>query len=251
MMNVERHLFFLYSAFALEGLSMRSMKFAGMSLAVAAFCWASLPAGAAGLTSSSVAPASAAISQPDFSAAAFGPSNDFTDNAGPPGQTFTPASSLTMTGLTVKGFANTSASFGGTVNTGSWTLTISRVDPGNILTRLDQETANPSAVTDGSAYLTFALDNPVSLNAGTTYAYDIFSSIGYFGFAKSSTDVYAGGVAMQHGGTSRTSADGVAFTNAQAVDRTFFVQGTVPEPASVSILAISALGLLARRTRRS
>jgi hypothetical protein len=150
----------------------------------------------------------------------------------------------------VKGFANTAASFGGNVNTGTWTTTVSRVGAGNILTRVDQETAVPTAVTNGAAYVTVTFDQgaPVTLDANTTYAFDIFSSSGYFGLAKSSADVYAGGVAMQHGTTARTSADTATLTNAQQTDRTFFIN-PVPEPTFIGMLAAVSTGLLVRRPR--
>jgi hypothetical protein len=227
----------------------RKMHFIGSFGAGLAVLAAASSAPAAILTTSLTAPSSAAISQADFSGPAFNGSQDFTDNAGPPGQTFTPATNLSLTAIAVKGFANTSASFGG-VNTGSWTVTISRVDAGNVLTRLSQETADPSAVTDGSAYVTLALTNPVALIGGTQYAFDIFSSTGYFGLAKSSTDVYAGGSAIQHGTTSRTSADGAAIANIQqGVDRTFFINPPVPEPGSMMMLALAGTAAMIRRRR--
>src|SRR3954447_2972146 len=141
---------------------------------------------AALLTASSAAPVSAAISQPDFSAAAFNGGQDFTDNSGPPGQTFTAtAATPTLVKFTLKGFANTGASFGGNVNTAAttWTITTSRVDTGNVLTQLSQETADPSAITSGSDYVTFTLTTPVPLTTGTVYAVDVFTSQGYFGLA--------------------------------------------------------------------
>ena len=227
------------------------MKRAGTFTAVvfaAAFAGAA-PAGAAVITTSASAPVAAEISQPDFSAPAFNGSQDFTDNAGPPGQTFTtgPAGS-NFRAVTVKGFANTQASFGGNVNTGTWTITVSRVDPGNVLTRVDQETASPAAVTNGADYVTVALDTPVALSPNTTYAFDLFSSSGYFGLAKSSTDVYAGGVAMQHGSTARSAADAALITNPQTGDRTFFIN-PVPEPGAVGLVGLATLGVLARRRR--
>jgi hypothetical protein len=212
-------------------------------------CAAGTSARAAIITSSPVAPLSADISQPDFSGPAFNGSQDFTDNAGPPGQTFTPATNLALNAVTIKGFANTSASFGGGVNTGTWTITISRVDSGNVLTRLDQETANPAAVTDGSAYITLALSSPVNLTAGTQYAFDVLSSNGYFGLAKSATDVYAGGDAIQHGTTSRTSADGATIANIQTVDHTFYINPSVPEPGSIMLLTLAGAAALTRRGR--
>jgi hypothetical protein len=212
------------------------------------------------ITMSSSAPAVATISQPDFSGPAFNGSQDFTDNAGPPGQTFffappgDPAPGpFFITAITVKGFANTPASFGGNVNTGTWTLTLSRVDTGNVLTRIAQETANPAAVTDGSAYVTFTLATPVQLALGVTQAFDLFSSSGYFGLAKSSGDVYSGGAAIQHGSTLRTAVDGATITNVQPVDRTFFINTVTPEPGSVMTLGIAGLAALThrRRARRS
>jgi len=207
------------------------------------------------ITTSSSAPIGTTISQPDFSGPAFNGSQDFTDNAGPPGQTFffdppadPPPGPFFITAITVKGFANTPASFGGSVNTGTWTLTLSRVDTGNVLTRIAQETANPAAVTDGSAYVTFTLATPVQLALGVTQSFDIFSSNGYFGLAKSSGDVYGGGAAIQHGSIARTAADGATITNVQAVDRTFFINlSTTPEPGSAMMLGVAALAALTRR----
>jgi hypothetical protein len=227
------------------------MKHLVLSLALASL---TVSATAATITTSSSAPTNASVGQPDFSGPAFSGSQDFTDNAGPPGQTFSfsppgPGGDFFITAVTVKGFANTSASFGGNVNTGTWTLTLSRVDAGNVLTRVAQETANPAAVTDGSAYVTVALDTPFKMTLGQTYAFDVFSSTGYFGFAKSSTDVYAAGVAMQHGTTARTSADGATIANPQTVDRTFFVAIASPEPGAG--LALAGLGAaLGRRSRK-
>jgi hypothetical protein len=193
------------------------------------------------------APASAAISQPDFSAAAFNGSQDFTDNAGPPGQTFTPAANLTLKNIVVKGFANTPASFGNFP--ASFTVTINQVN-GTTLTRLDQEMSLPFTPASGSEYLQFTFENPLSLTGGTQYAYDISTTAGYFGFAKSSADVYPGGAAIQAGTVARTSTTGEAITNTQAVDRTFYINAVTPEPASFSLIGIGALGLLARRRRR-
>jgi hypothetical protein len=205
---------------------------------------------AALLITSPNAPIGAAISQPDFSAAAFNGGQDFTDNAGPPGQTFTAtAATPFFSTLTLKGFANTGASFGGNVNTGTWTITLSRVDAGNVLTQLAQETASPAAVTSGSDYVTLALTAPVALTNGTQYAFDVFSSQGYFGFAKSSTDVYAGGAAIQHGATSRTSANGATIANVQTVDRTFFINAPVPEPGALALIGTAALAVALRRRR--
>jgi len=227
--------------------------FACVLIAVAGF------ARAGTITTSSTPPTTATIAQPDFSGPAFDGAKDFTDNAGPPGQTFFFAppgdpplpGPFFITAITVKGFANTPASFGGGVNTGTWTLTLSRVDAGNVLTRIAQETANPAAVTDGSAYVTFALDTPVPLALGVTQSFDLYSSNGYFGLAKSSTDVFPNGAAMQHGSVSRTAADGATITNVQTVDRTFFIELATPEPNAFVTFGIVGLTALTRRRRRN
>jgi MYXO-CTERM domain-containing protein len=136
------------------------------------------------------------------------------------------------------------------VNTGTWTVTVSRVDPGNVLTRVRQETANPAAVTNWSDYVTLSLDTPVTLTGGQQYAFDVFSSVGYFGFAKSTADVYAGGAAVQHGTTARTAADGATIANVQTDDRTFYINPQVPEPGAVGLVAVAVVGLLRRRRSR-
>jgi hypothetical protein len=205
---------------------------------------------AATLSESAVAPAISLISQPDFSAGAFNGSQDFSDNAGPPGQTFlTGPVAFTLEAITVKGFANTGASFGN-LTAATWTISISSVS-GTVLTRVDQETTGVFVPVNGANYLTFTFDTPVTLNANSSYAYDIFSSAGYFGFAKSTTDVYAGGFAMQHGTTARLAADGATIANQQTVDRTFYVQGTaVPEPSSCFLGLSGAVYLLGIRRKR-
>lgn len=207
-----------------------------------------LPASALTVTQSLTAPFDALLAQPDFSAPAFNGGTDFTDNAGSPGQTFTAPFTLSLEKVTTKGFANTGASFGGSIATGTLTITISQIVAGSQLQVLLQETASASAITDGSAFLTFALSTPVEMQSGVQYAYSIYSSTGYYGFAKSSSDVLAGGFAFQHGSTPRSAVNGATVTNTQGVDRTFYLQG-VPEPGS-SALLLGGITLLAGRLRR-
>ena len=166
-------------------------------------------------------PKSAAISQPDSSAAYFEPKQDFSDNPGSPGQTFTPTSNLTLQAITVKGFGNSPKSFG-LVSLNRVTITISRVGEGGVLTQLAQESA-VGGFTKGGAYQTFILSRQIPLSAGTQYAYSIFTEAGFYGFAKSTSDVYPGGAAMQQGKGMRTVADGAKIENLQGVDRTFFI----------------------------
>ena len=206
-------------------------------------------ASAATMTRSSIAPTSASILQPDFSntEVPFG-NMDSTANP-PPGQSFMPLTAMSLSSITIKGFADNANSFGGGVNTGTWTITISQITGLGNLSTLRQEVLNPAVVTDGDDYYTITLAAPVSLGANTGYAYDIFSSTGYFFFAKSSGDAYAFGQALQHGSTIRSAPSGAPIVNGQAVDRTFFINA-VPEPASAYAVALFAL-VLARRRRRA
>jgi hypothetical protein len=207
-----------------------------------------LPAGALTISGSASAPASAAISKPDFSATAFNGAQDFTDNAGPPGQSFTTgAVPFILSAVTVKGFANNSNSFGG-LATATWTLTISILNAG-VLTTVVQETSPVFNPASGSDYFTLTLATPVPLTASTVYAYDIFTSAGYVGFAKSTVNVYAGGTALQHGSTARTAASGATATNLQVVDRTFFIHA-IPEPGVALLLGGALLGHYGLRRRR-
>jgi hypothetical protein len=205
-------------------------------------------ANAAVISSSPTAPSSSVLSQPDFSAAAFNGGQDFTDNAGPPAQTFTVgAAGFQLDKVTVKGFANTGASFGGMDGTTLWTLTISSVSAG-VLTNITQESTQGFAPTDGSAYLTIDLATPVTLTANTQYAFAVHTSVGYFGLAKSTADVLANGAAIQHGSTARTASTGATAINTQTVDRTFFL-AAVPEPTGIALLGAAGIGMLARRRR--
>ena len=216
---------------------------------VAAISMAISPAGrSVTVSESSLPPLISQISQPDFSGPAFNGGQDFSDNAGPPGQTFiTGAVPFTLAAITVKGFANMGTSFG-SLTAATWTISVSSVNAG-VLTLVDQETTGIFNPTNGANYLTFTFDTPVTLNASTSYAYDIFTSVGYFGFAKSATDVYAGGSAMLHGSTSRAAADGASVINTQTVDRTFFIQA-VPEPSTCLLILSSSAGLIGLRRRR-
>jgi hypothetical protein len=177
------------------------------------------------ISESEDAPTSAAIAQPDHSATALSTKEDFSGNGGPPGQTFALKAALTLKAITVKGVASSSQS-GGQGSVGRVTLTISQVEKGGVLKRLRQESAT-GGFTSGGAYQTFTLAKPVALAAGKVYAYDIFTEHGSYGFAKSSSDVYLAGVAMQHGDAARTAADGAKLSRAQRADRTFFINPVI------------------------
>jgi len=75
---------------------------------------------------------------------------------------------------------------------------------------------------------------------------------GYYAFAKSLSDTYAGGVAMQNGyqsQNSRQSANPGTIDTPQAYDRTFFITA-IPEPGTaVLVSGALVIGALGRRRR--
>jgi hypothetical protein len=212
------------------------------------------------ITESATAPTTYVIGQPDYTGTLNG-GQDYSNNGGPPAQSFTPTTSFNLAAVTVKGGGSDgSANQGGST---IWDITISSVsDSTSKVTVLDSESV-AFFPTSSSDYLTLTLNTPIALSANTEYAYSIYtytpSSTGtggnnyaYYGFAKSSSDVLSGGYAFQEG----TSADTTAavgstdtISNKQSDDRTFYVESTVPEPASLSILALGGLGVLQSRRR--
>ncbi len=213
-------------------------------LGVAAFAGV---AGAATISDSASAPASAAIAQPDASNGATSNGYNYTDqsfggSAGT-GQTFVPASSFSLTSFTMKGNGDA----GGGVTSHLWSVDIFSA-AGNYYTAplaiLDHETADPSTITGNSDYITFTLATPVPLTAGTVYGFNVTSGGGYFGFTQSTTDVYAPGF------DSNVIYSGPTLANFTGGDKTFFVNAVAPEPASLGTLAIGALVALRRRRVR-
>jgi len=222
------------------------MKNAGIILASLA-----LPSGlsAATISQSASAPVSSliVISQPLFSTDR-DDQGDFSNNSGPPAQSFTTGvSGFDLAAVTVKGYGDSAAFFGG-LSTATWTLSISSLF-NSVLTRIDQETTGVFNPTSGSDYITITLATPVTLAANTAYAYTIHTSSGYFGFAKSATDVLAGGDPFRHGLTAGLAANGASVEFVQTGhDRTFFLH-QVPEPSTFGLLGVGVLCLAARRRR--
>ena len=145
---------------------------------------------------------------------------DFSDNQGAPGQTFVSTATGTLSSLTVKGGGNGAGGF----ETGNFHLRVSSFD-GTNLTALATYTASASPIAVGSSdYFTFngLSSGGAVLTAGATYAYDIYTDNGYFGLARSATDVYSGGNAYNLNGASRSFAPTVVLPHTD-YDRTFQV----------------------------
>ncbi len=139
---------------------------------------------------------------------------DFTDNGGPPGQTFKVTVGGMASRFTVLGRGNSSDAWDGGYNAWEgdeiWGIQIATVDTGTgELTVIATETAT-GFTADGATnivdYLTFTLTNPVNLTVGPTYAFSMYLSDaagvgtdgGWFGFAHSAADVYADGYAFNN-----------------------------------------------------
>lgn len=196
------------------------------------------------VTESATAPTDFILAQPDFSAASGSYQNSDYSNQQPPAQSFMATEDFTLDGVTLKG--------GGGSNTQSenWVINISSLS-GTTLTYLDSETiAYSPATANDTDYLTFTLTTPVALTSGNEYVFTVYNSSsggGYFDFAKSASDVYAGGVAGSENSPARwVATDGDAFSTQTPdlnEDRTFFLEGVAPEPSTWAMM-VGGLGLL-------
>ncbi|MBX3427543.1 MAG: hypothetical protein KF688_17825 [Pirellulales bacterium] len=180
-------------------------------------------------------------------------SQSYSDNAGPPGQTFTTpagAPSYLLTSVSMKGTGDT----GGGAVEGQWGVRISAVS-GTSLTPLNTVTGIVGAASaTADDWLTWAFSDAdvLSLSPGTQYAFEVFSSSGWFGFGGAPDSAYGGGTAFNSAGPSRSFGDDTLGNLANhGYDRTFHVALTaVPEPAAIGLALGSAVGLLAWRRKR-
>ncbi len=179
-------------------------------------------------------------------------SQAFSDNGGPPGQTFTtPAgSSLLLNAISLKG-ANTGGgnSGNGVFTAGTlWSIRISSVS-GTNLTPLDT-ISNIATVTGalGDEWFTWTFSAPdiLTLSPSTQYAFEVFSDTAngnsYLGFDADTTDSYAGGTAFNSAGANRAFTDNTLGDLAShGYDRTFVVAlAPVPEPSTIVLLRSAA-----------
>lgn len=158
-------------------------------------------------------------------------SQAFSDNAGPPGQTFTtPASGspLILQSISLKG-ANTGGgnSGGGVFTAGStWGVRISSVSGAN-LTPINTLTGIPTVTgPTGIEWFTWTFTDTdrLSLAPSTQYAFEVYSSAGWLGFDADTTDSYAGGTAFNSAGAARDFTDNTTGNLATHLyDRTFHV----------------------------
>jgi hypothetical protein len=184
-------------------------------------------------------------------------SQAYTDNVGPAGQTFTtPAGGpFFMPSLSVKSVGDA----GGGVFTAPNTfgLRISSVS-GTTLTPVMTATAFPTLAgqsTTAVGWLTFSLTGAElpTLQANTEYAWEVYSSNGWFGIDATQGDAaYAAGTAFNSAGPGRSFTDNTTGNLAtHGYDRTFHVAlQAVPEPASCLLALGGLMAVQAARRRR-
>ncbi|MES2470463.1 MAG: hypothetical protein V4675_24425 [Verrucomicrobiota bacterium] len=179
-------------------------------------------------------------------------SQAFSDNAGPPGQSFTTgsAANYTLTAFSYKGAATGSGNYGGFTGA-TWGIRVSSV-AGVDLTPIATITgiAHPTGTINGNEWFTWSFSGTdlLVLNGSTTYSFEAYSTVGYLGFdASDTTTAYAGGTAFNTTSPARTF--NTTILQDRLYDRTFIANlAVVPEPSALVLVA--GLGLLHCGRRR-
>lgn len=184
-------------------------------------------------------------------------SQSYSDNAGPPGQTFRTPASATPLKLQAISLLAVGDGGGGVFDSGTWSLRVSSVS-GSTLTPISTLTgianlgsnANDTVV----GWLSFNLSGAESptLSPNADYAFELYSDNGWQGFDATQGDAgYANGTAFNSAGGARSFADATLGNLANhGYDRTFHVSlAAVPEPAT-GLLALCAAGSLLAVRRR-
>jgi len=210
---------------------------------------------AASITTSATAPGSNILTSQltDLGPGVQDGARDYTDNGGPPGQTFTVPAAALLNAVTVLGNGDA-----GTYAPGTFDIQVGRVNTATgQITQLARESAPASGATSDRQFLTFTLATPVAVVPGTTYSFSVLGSNDWYGFAHGTGDDYAGGQAFNNDLTTtsagnadpRRAFNGFVSPNPAGYDYVFAVQGVVPEPTAGSLICVGGLGLLARRRR--
>lgn len=161
-------------------------------------------------------------------------SQSYTDNGGPVGQTFTtPATKhlYALTALSLKGVGDTGEVIGAANTT--WGVRISKV-AGSTLTAVKTVTGIPTLASTalGTDWVTLnftGFDTP-ALDGGAQYAFEVYTTAGWFGIDATQGDAaYAGGTAFNSASPVRSFSDNTLGNLAtHGYDRTFVAQLTAP-----------------------
>ena len=182
----------------------------------------------------------------------------FSDNAGPPGQTFTPPATagvlaMSLNSISLKGANTGGGNSGGNVFTAgtTWSLRLSSVS-GTTLTPIRSYSAIPTVTGAlGNEWFTWSFTGAdvATLTPGTQYAFEVFSSAGYLGFdAGLDPASYTGGFAFNSTGAARAFSSDTA--QDRGYDRTFHADiSNVPEPGTAGAVCLAAMGLALGRRR--
>ncbi|WP_428306240.1 hypothetical protein [Lacipirellula sp.] len=160
-------------------------------------------------------------------------SQSYTDNGGPLGQTFTAPSTkhlYALTALTLKGVGDT----GGVIDAAgvTWAVRVSKVS-GTTLTPLKTITGIPTltgAIGTEWVTLSFTGTDATTLDGSAQYAFEIYTTGGWFGVDATQGDAaYAGGSAFNSAGAVRSFNDNtLGNVAAHGYDRTFVAQLAAP-----------------------
>jgi hypothetical protein len=159
-------------------------------------------------------------------------SQAYTDNAGPPGQTFTTLATkhlYALNALSLKGVGDS----GGVIDAAvTWGVRISEVSGSNLIP-LKTATGIPTlsgAVGDEWVKVTFTGADVATLSASKQYAFEVYTTGGWFGIDATQGDAsYTGGTAFNSAGPARSFSNNTLGNIAlRGYDRTFVAHMAAP-----------------------